>query len=99
MAKLDKITALELKIDAMMRKFDSKEIKNIPLLQITTIKTLYEGLALGPPYNIEEVQYVTGNMSYYWRLNNLPTHYHPSLRNHENLSSRREFIMCNSSIF
>ena len=45
------------------------------------------GLAIEGPYQIEEAQYINGNVSYNFKpKNNLPTHYTQALRNHENLS-------------
>ena len=47
----------------------------------------YEGLAHEGPYQVEEAQFVGGNRSYNFKPNNnLPTHYTPTLRNHENFS-------------
>ena len=44
-------------------------------------------LAHEGPYNVEEAQYINGNISYNFKPNNnLPTHCTPALRNHENLS-------------
>ena len=46
-----------------------------------------EGLAHEGPYHVEEAQYINGNRSYNFKPNNnLPTHYTPALRNHENFS-------------
>ena len=46
-----------------------------------------EGLAHEGPYQVEEAQFVGGNKSYNFKPNtNLPTHYTPALRNHENFS-------------
>ena len=46
-----------------------------------------EGLAHEGPYQVEEAQFVSGNRSYNFKPNNnLPTHYTPALRNHENFS-------------
>ena len=46
-----------------------------------------EGLAHEGPYQVEEAQFVGGNRSYNFKPNNnLPTHYTPALRNHENFS-------------
>ena len=46
-----------------------------------------EGLPNDGPYHVEEVQFVNGNRSYNFKLyTNLPTHYTPALRNHENFS-------------
>ena len=46
-----------------------------------------EGLAHEGPYQVEEAQFVNGNRSYNFKLNNnLPTHHTPALRNQENFS-------------
>ena len=46
-----------------------------------------ERLAHEGPYQVEEVQYLNGNRKYNFKPNNnLPTHYTPALRNHENFS-------------
>ena len=48
---------------------------------------IYEGLAHEGPYQVEEAQFVGGNISYNFKPNtNLPTYYTPGLRNHENFS-------------
>ena len=46
-----------------------------------------QGLDHEGPYQVEEVQYLNGNRSYNFKPNNnIPTHYTPALRNHENIS-------------
>ena len=46
-----------------------------------------EGLTHEGPYQVEEDQFVSGNISYNFKPNNnLPTHYTLALRNHENFS-------------
>ena len=46
-----------------------------------------KGLVNDCPYHVEEVQFVNGNRSYNFKPNtNLPTHYTPTLRKHENFS-------------
>ena len=46
-----------------------------------------EGLAHEGPYQVEEAQFVGGNIRYNLKPNNnLPTYYTPTLRNHENFS-------------
>ena len=46
-----------------------------------------EGLAHDGPYHVKEAQYVNDSRSYNLKPNNnLPTHYTPALRNHENFS-------------
>ena len=45
------------------------------------------GLTHEGPYQVEETQYLNANRSYNFKPNlNFPTHYTPSLRNHENFS-------------
>ena len=47
-----------------------------------------EGLSHESPYQVEEAQFMSGNRSYNLKPNkNLPTHYTPTLRNHENFSN------------
>ena len=49
-----------------------------------------EGLAHEGPYLVEEAQFVSGNIRYNFKPNNnLPTHYTPVLKNHENFSYGR----------
>ena len=46
-----------------------------------------KGLGHEGPYQVEEALYLNGNRSYNFKPNlNLPTHYTPIVRNHENLS-------------
>ena len=46
-----------------------------------------EGLAKEDPYQVEEAKYLNEQRSYHFKPNlNLPTHYNPALRNHENFS-------------
>ena len=46
-----------------------------------------DGLAHEGPYQVEEAQYLNATRSYNFVPNlNLPTHYTPALRNHENFS-------------
>ena len=50
-------------------------------------KSVEEGPNHKGSYQVEEAQYLNTNMSYTFKPNlNLPTHYTPALRNHENFS-------------
>ena len=50
-----------------------------------------EGPVKEEPYQVEEAQYLNANKSYTFKSNpNLPTHYTPALRNHENFSYGEE---------
>ena len=51
------------------------------------IKRGAEGSTNEDPYAIEEANYLNEQRSYHFKPNpNLPTHYNPALRNHENFS-------------
>ena len=53
--------------------------------------SIEEGLAHEGSYQVEEAQYLNANRSYNFKPNlNLPTHYTPALRNHENFSYGEE---------
>ena len=46
-----------------------------------------EGTVEEEPYQVEETKYMSEQRSYHFKPNpNLPTHYTPALRNHENFS-------------
>ena len=52
-----------------------------------TIRRSAEGLVEKEPYQVEETKYMNEQRSYHFKPNpNLPTHYTPALRNHENFS-------------
>ena len=59
--------------------------------EVGAVKEGMRSSAEGPvekePYQIKEAHYVNANRSYTFKPNpNLPTHYTPTLRNHENFS-------------
>ena len=87
------MTAIEAKLDALMNKLGNNERRMHTALEVGTIddgekrKSADEGLSHDSSYQIEEAQYLNANRSYTFKPNlNLPTHYTPSLRNHENFS-------------
>ena len=51
------------------------------------IRRSVKGLVGEEPYQVEETKYMNEQRSYHFKPNpNLPTHYTPALRNHENFS-------------
>ena len=51
------------------------------------IRSSAEGPFGEEPYQVEETKYMNEQRSYHFKPNpNLPTHYTPALRNHENFS-------------
>ena len=93
--ELNRMTAIEAKLDALMNKLGNNERRMHTTLETGTIdegekrKSVDEGLTHDGSYQVEEAQYLNANRSYTFKPNlNLTTHYTPSLRNHENISYR-----------
>ena len=90
--ELNKMSATEAKLDALMNKVSKQEIRNLYTHLMGTVEDEQrvlndEGLANDGHYHMEEVQFFNGNRSYNFEPNtNLLTHYTPDLRNHENFS-------------
>ena len=91
--ELNRMTAIEAKLDALMNKLGNQERRMHSTHEVTTMEGneqqsgANEGLAYKGPYQVEEAQFVNGNRSNNFKPNlNLPTYYTPALRNHENFS-------------
>ena len=87
------MTAIEAKLDALMNKLGNNERRMHTKLEVGTVdegekrKSVDEGLTHEGSYQVEEAQYLNSNKSYTFKPNlNLPTHYTPTLRNHDNFS-------------
>ena len=87
------MTAIEEKLDALMNKLGNNERIMHTTLKVGTIdegekrNNVEEGPTHEGAYQVEEAQYLNANRSYTFKPNlNLPTHYTPTLRNHENFS-------------
>ena len=93
LSELNRMTAIEAKLIAMTNKLGSNKRRMHITLEVGTVdkgerrKSAEEGLNHKGPYQVEEAQYLNANRSYTFKSNlNLPTHYTPALRNHENFS-------------
>ena len=92
--ELNKMLAIKAKLDALMNKVSMQERRNQSAHLVGIVEDEQrvlndEGFANDGPYHVEEVQLVNGNRSYNFKPNtNLPAHYTPALRNHENFSYR-----------
>ena len=93
MLELNRMTAIEAKLDALMSKIGNQKRRMHTTNEVGTIdenekrNSAEEGLAHEGPYQAEEAQYLNATRSYNFKPNlNLPTHYTPVLRNHENFS-------------
>ena len=91
--ELNRMTAIEPKLDALMNKIGNNERRMHTALEVGIIdegerrKSAEEGSNHEGPYQVEEAQYLNDDKSYAFKPNlNLPTYYTPTLRNHENFS-------------
>ena len=93
MIELNRMTIIEAKLDTLMRKMGNHERRMHPTNEVGAVdengkrNNAEEGLAHEGPYQVEEAQHLNANRSFNFKPNlNLPTHYTPALRNHENFS-------------
>ena len=90
--ELSKMTAMEAKLDAIMHRMDKQERKMHTAHEIGAVEREIMRRSAEVPieedsYGVEEVKYVNELRNYHFKPNpNLPTHYSPALRNHENFS-------------
>ena len=90
--ELSKMKAMEAKLDAIMHRMDKQERKihtasEIGAVDREPMRRCAEVPTEEDSYRVEEVKYVNELRNYYFKPNpNLPTHYSPTLRNHENFS-------------
>ena len=88
---LDRMTTIEAKLDAMMNKLGNNERRmhtahDVGAMEERSRRNVEE-LVGEEPYQVEETKYMNEQRSYHFKPNpNLPTHYTPALRNHENFS-------------
>ena len=89
--ELDRMTAIEEKMDAVMNKLGNNErgLHTAHEVRVVEerIRRSAEGLVGEEPYQFEEIKYMNEQRSYHFKPNpNLPTHYTSALRNHEKFS-------------
>ena len=89
--ELNRMTAIEAKLDAVMNKLGSNERRMHTAHEVGEVKEGIRSSVEGPiedePYQFEKTNYMSEQRSYHFKPNpNLPTHYTPTLRNHENFS-------------
>ena len=83
---------MEAKLDVIMHQMDRQEKRlhsahEIGAIDREGMRRSAEGLAEEDPYHVKEDKYLNEQRSYHFKPNlNLPTHYNPALRNHENFS-------------
>ena len=90
--ELNKMIAMVAKLDAIMHRMDKQEkrphsVHEIGAVEKDRIRRSSEGSTEEDPYQVEEAKYMNEQRSYHFKPNpNLPAHYNPTLRNHENFS-------------
>ena len=90
--ELNKMTTMEAKLDAIMHKLGNQEktmhyAHEIGAMGRDGIRRSAEGPIDGDTYQVEEANYLNEQRSYHFKPNpNLPRHYTPTLRSHENFS-------------
>ena len=90
--ELNKMIAMEAKLDAIMHKLGNQERRmhyahEIGAIRRDGTRRSAEGPIDKDPYQVEEANYLNEQRSYHFKPNpNLPTHYTPALRGHENFS-------------
>ena len=89
--ELDRMTTIEAKLEAVLNKLGSNERRMHTAHEVGAMEERMrrsaEGLVDEEPYQVEEAKYMNEQRSYHFKPNpNLPTHYTPSLSNHENFS-------------
>ena len=89
MIELNKMSAIEAKLDALMHRVDKRMhyANEIGAVEREGRVNNAEGHAAEGLYAVEEANYLNEQRAYHFKPNpNLPTHYTPALRNHENFS-------------
>ena len=89
--ELDRMIAIEAKMDVVMNKLGNNERRMHTTHEVGAveerIRISVEGLVGEEPYQVKGIKYMNEQRSYHFKPNpNLPTHYTPALRNHENFS-------------
>ena len=88
---LDRMIVIEAKLDAVMNKLGNSERRMHTTHEVRAVeerrRRSAEELVGEEPYQVEEAKYMNEQRSFHFKPNpNLPTHYTPGLRNHENFS-------------
>ena len=92
MPELNKIATIEAKLDAIVNRLNNQARRshNVNKVGLMQVEEANQEVAQEGAYQLEEYNYRNEGRSYHFKPNpNLPTHYTPTLRYHENLSYGR----------
>ena len=90
--ELDRVSSLEAKFEALMTKINQKTPREPTIGEIAYMQA-QGAIMVNPTSHVEEVNFVNNGGYVFQSNNNLPTHYHPRLRNHVNLSYGNQVIV------
>ena len=83
--EVERVLSLEAKFVALMVRLNQQASKE-PTIGENAYMQARGALMANPPFQIEDANYVNNRSYTFQPNNNLPSHYHPRLRNHENFS-------------
>ena len=86
------MSSLEDKFDALMTKLNQQTLREPTIGEIDYMQA-QRAMMPNTPFQVEEANYVSTRGYTFRPNNNLPSHYHPGLRNHENLSYGNQVIV------
>ena len=86
------MSSLEAKFEALMMRLNQQAPKELTIGEIAYMQA-QGALMANPPLQIEDANYVNNRSYAFQPNNNLPSHYHPGLRNHENFSYNNQAIV------
>ena len=86
------MSSLEAKFDALMTRLNQQNPRE-PIMGEIKYMQAKGAMTANPPYQLEEANYVSNQGYTFWPNNNLPSHDHPGLRNHENVSYGNQAIV------
>ena len=90
--EVDRMSSLEVKFDALMTRLNQQDPRELTIGEIAYMEA-QGALMANPPLQIEDANYVNKKSYTFRPNNNLPSHYHPGLRNHENFSYNNQSIV------
>ena len=89
---MDRVSSLEEKFEALMTKLNQQTLRESTMGEIAYMKA-QEVIMANSISHVEEVNFVNNKGYIFQPNNNLITHYHPRLRNHENPSYGNQAIV------
>ena len=90
--EVDKMSSLEAKFEASMARLNQQAPKE-PTIEEIAYMQAQGAIMANPSLQIEDANYVNNRSYTFLPNNNLPSHYHPELMNHEKFSYSNQAIV------